>query len=124
MEQLRQQNAQTELLNRIIKIIKILNRILTAVNALLESEKRKREDNIIKDIKNLFRLRKERDNSATKDSKNLFRLKNTRNANKVIKEIFESLLSRYQIGLETSMKWSDFIFDGVSLLCYKWHNKS
>ena len=104
MEQLRQQNAQTELLNRIIKIIKILNRILTAVNALLESEKRKREDNIIKDIKNLFRLRKERDNSATKDSKNLFRLKNTRNANKVIKEIFESLLSRYQIGLETSMK--------------------
>ena len=104
MEQLRQQNAQTELLNRIIKIIKILNRILTAVNALLESEKRKREDNIIKDIKNLFRLRKERDNSATKDSKNLFRLKNTRNANKVIKEIFESLFSRYQIGLETSMK--------------------
>ena len=33
------------------------------------------------------------------------------NANEVIKEIFESLLSRYQIGLETSMKGSDFIFD-------------
>ena len=74
------------------------------MNTLLESEKRKREDNIIKDIKNLFRLRKERDNSATKDIKNLFRLKNTRNKNKVIKEIFESLLPRYQIGLETSMK--------------------
>ena len=26
-------------------------------------------------------------------------------------ELFQSLLSRYQIGLETSMKGSDFIFD-------------
>ena len=36
----------------------------------------------------------------------------------VIKEIFESLLSRYQIGLETSMRGidSDFMFDGVNLL--------
>ena len=44
------------------------------------------------------------------------------NANEVIKGIFESHLSRYQIGLETSMKSSDFIFDGVRLLyfkCYK-----
>ena len=30
------------------------------------------------------------------------------NANEVIKEIFELLLSRYQIGLETSMRGSDF----------------
>ena len=43
------------------------------------------------------------------------------NANEVIKEIFESLLSRYQIGSETLMKGSDFIFDGVSLLYYKCH---
>ena len=28
--------------------------------------------------------------------------------------IFESLLSRYQIWLETSMRCKDFIFDGVS----------
>ena len=31
-------------------------------------------------------------------------------ADEVIKELFESLLSRSQIGLETSMKGSDFIF--------------
>ena len=41
------------------------------------------------------------------------------NANEVINEIFELLLSMYQIGLETSMRGSDFIFDGVNLLYYK-----
>ena len=34
-------------------------------------------------------------------------------------ELFQSLLSRYQIGLETSMKGSDFVFDCVNLLYYK-----
>ena len=38
------------------------------------------------------------------------------NANEVIQEIFESLLSKYQIGLETPMKESNFIFDLVELL--------
>ena len=33
----------------------------------------------------------------------------------VIKELFESLLNRYQIGLETSMKGSDFIFHCINL---------
>ena len=42
------------------------------------------------------------------------------NANEVIKEIFESLLSRYQIGLEKSMKENEFIFDSIQLLCYKY----
>ena len=47
------------------------------MNALSESGKRKREDliNIIKYIKNIFRLRKEIDNSTTKYIRNLFRLK-------------------------------------------------
>ena len=35
------------------------------------------------------------------------------NANEVINELFESPLSRYQVGLETSMRGSDFIFDSV-----------
>ena len=43
------------------------------------------------------------------------------NANKVVDEIFESLLSRYQIGLEISMRGSDCIFDSVQLLYYKYH---
>ena len=38
-------------------------------------------------------------------------------ANEVIAKNFESLLSRYQIGLEASMMGSDFIFDGVN--CHK-----
>ena len=46
MEQLRRQNAQKINLNRISVAVKTL------------SEKRKREDNIIKDIRNIFTLRK------------------------------------------------------------------
>ena len=34
----------------------------------------------------------------------------------VFEELFESLLSGYQIGLETSMRSSKFIFDSVYLL--------
>ena len=43
------------------------------------------------------------------------------NANEVVNELFRSLLSRYQIGFETSMRGSDFIFDSVQLLYYKCH---
>ena len=35
-------------------------------------------------------------------------------------ELFESLLNRYQIGLETSMRGSNFIFDCVNLTI-SWH---
>ena len=40
------------------------------------------------------------------------------NANEVVNKVFESLLSRYQIDLETLMRGSDFIFDSVQLLYY------
>ena len=43
------------------------------------------------------------------------------NANEVVNELFQSLLSKYQIGLETSMRGNDFIFDLVQLLYYKCH---
>ena len=39
--------------------------------------------------------------------------------NEKIKEFFESLLQRYQEGLEELMKGSDFIFDSVDLLEYE-----
>ena len=45
-------------------------------------------------------------------------------ANELIEELFESALSRCQIGLETSMKSSDFIFDSVDLQHYECHNKN
>ena len=43
------------------------------------------------------------------------------NSNDVVDELFESLLSKYQIGLETSMRGSNFIFDSVQILHYKCH---
>ena len=42
-------------------------------------------------------------------------------ADNVIEEMFESLLNRYKIRLETLMTCSDFIFNCVHLLCYKCH---
>ena len=43
------------------------------------------------------------------------------NADEVIEELFESLLNRYQIELETSMSGHDLVFDCVHLLYYKCH---
>ena len=43
------------------------------------------------------------------------------NTNEVFDELFESLHSRYQGHLETSMRVSDFIFDSVQLMYYKCH---
>ena len=42
----------------------------------------------------------------------------------IIKKHFESLLQRYQKGLEESMKRSEFIFDSVALLYHKLHKIS
>ena len=38
------------------------------------------------------------------------------NTNELVNELFESLLSKYQTGLETSVRGSYFIFDSVQLL--------
>ena len=35
-------------------------------------------------------------------------------ANEIIEKLFDSLLSRYQIGLETQLRGSDAIFDCVN----------
>ena len=43
------------------------------------------------------------------------------NENEVLNELFESLLSKYLIGLEISMTGRDFIFDLVQLLFYNCH---
>ena len=42
-------------------------------------------------------------------------------ANDIVEILFNSLSSKYQDGLETSMKGSDFIFDSVQLMYYKCH---
>ena len=41
------------------------------------------------------------------------------NTIKIIDELVESFFSRYQIGLERSMRRSGFIFDSVRLLNYR-----
>ena len=42
-------------------------------------------------------------------------------ANKVLNELLESLRSKYQDDLETSMRRSGFMFDSVQLMHYKCH---
>ena len=42
-------------------------------------------------------------------------------ANDIVEILFNSLSSKYQDGLETSMKRSDFIFDSVQLMYKKCH---
>ena len=42
----------------------------------------------------------------------------------IIEELFESLLQRYQQGLEKSMKGSEFVFDSVDLLYYHFQKTS
>ena len=42
-------------------------------------------------------------------------------ADEIIKELFDLLLQRYQVGLETSIKGSNFMFDCAYLLYYKCH---
>ena len=37
----------------------------------------------------------------------------------IIEELFESLVQRHQVGLETSMKVSNFVFGGIDGLHYK-----
>ena len=41
------------------------------------------------------------------------------NTDEIIKEFFHSLLLRYQICLEESLKGGDFIFDHIDGLCYR-----
>ena len=43
--------------------------------------------------------------------------------NENIEELFQSLLFRYQIGLETLMKGSNFIFDCIHLLYHTFHKQ-
>lgn len=45
-------------------------------------------------------------------------------AEEIINERFSSLLTRYQISFETSMKGSDFIFDSIDGASYKRHRIS
>ena len=65
---------------------------------------------------------KDDDEERSMDSKsNNIEFRSYDNANEVVNELFELLLSRYQAGLETSMRGNDFIFDSVQRLCHICH---
>ena len=55
---------------------------------------------------------------------NNIEIMNGTETNDIIKELFESFLRRYQEGLETKMKGSEFIFESVDLLYYSLHKIS
>ena len=46
------------------------------------------------------------------------------NTNKIINELFSSLLTKYQINLGTSIKGSNFVFDSNDGMCWKCHRIS
>ena len=69
-----------------------------------------------------FILSKDDDEERVMDSKsNNIEFRSYDNANEVVNEFFELLLSRYQAGLETSMRGNDFIFDSVQRLYHICH---
>ena len=49
---------------------------------------------------------------------------NGSDADEIIKELFKSLLQRYQENLQEKMKGSDFAFDGVNYLYYNFNKIS
>ena len=49
---------------------------------------------------------------------------NGSDTDKIIKELFKSLLQRYQENLQEKMKGSDFAFDGVNFLYYNFNKIS
>ena len=55
----------------------------------------------------------------TKSDNTEFMMGNERD--EIIDELFESLLQRYQEGLEESVKGREFVFDSIDLLYYKLH---
>ena len=61
---------------------------------------------------------KEREMYSTSDN---IKFTSYTDVNKVVKEIFESLLTRYQNNLEASMRQSEFMYNAVQLLHYKCH---
>ena len=58
----------------------------------------------------------------TKSDNTEFMMGNERD--EIIDELFESLLQRYQEGIEESVKGSEFVFDSIDLLYYKLHKIS
>ena len=44
--------------------------------------------------------------------------------NEIIEELFKSIFKRYQKGLEENMKGSEFIYDSVELLHYKYRKQA
>ena len=61
---------------------------------------------------------KDSDETCTRHTKsNNMEIMTGNETDEIIRELFESLLQRYQEGLEGSMRGSEFVFDSIGLLC-------
>ena len=67
-----------------------------------------------KDFKETLTMHSNSDNIETRGSETA----------EIIEELFESLVKKYQEGLEEKLRGSEFIFDGVDLLYSKLHRIS
>ena len=82
------------------------------------------EGNIIKSIRNLFILKignKEIKDRIIRDIMTFFEQEDEYYKCDIVDKLFKSLLSNYQSNLETSMRGSNFIFDSMQILYYKYH---
>ena len=67
-----------------------------------------------------FMSSKDSDETCTRHTKsNNMEIMIGNETDEIIRELFESLLQRYQEGLEGSMRGSEFVFDSIDLLCQK-----
>ena len=55
---------------------------------------------------------------------NNVKITSSNDANEVVNELFESFHSKYQDNLETLMRGSDFIFDSLQLIYYRYHKEN
>ena len=67
---------------------------------------------------------KDSDENRIMRSKNDIEIIMGSETDEIIEELFESLLQKYQKGLEESMKGSEFIFDSLDVLNYDLHQIS
>ena len=108
--------------NKALSIEKHLNKIIPHLNDIINDLKKPDTWEIQLTTSINFISSKDTDEECVMHSKsNNIEIMVNYKADEVIEEIFQLLLSRNYIGLETSMKGSEFVFNCVRLLYYKRH---
>ena len=107
--------------NKALSVKEYLNRIRPYLKNIINNIKK---SDIRKTIANNFISSTDNNEEHVMPSKDVnIKVMINDKANKVIKELFDSLKNRFQNNLE-SMKGGDFVFDYVHLLYYKCHKRN